>query len=141
SSREAEALTSALRLEHTTVFAYDAIDRAGHLDGPLREALARLRRHEAAHAEAVAKALGELGYPLPDPPDRLDQVAIPEVRAALEGLDGRPAALALLADLEELSVDAYRAAIGRLRDARHIQLAATILAAEATHLVLWRAVR
>ena len=43
--------------------------------------------------------------------------------------------------IEALGLDVYAAAIGALRDARHIQLAATILAAEASHGVAWRAVR
>ena len=138
--READALTRALELEHTTVFAYDRIADARALPGAAGADLRRLRAHEAEHAEAVAKALGDLGYPLPKPPDVVEEVAIPQVRSALEALDSRAAALALLTDLERLSLDAYEAAVGRLRDARHIQLAATILATEATHLVLWRAV-
>jgi rubrerythrin len=138
--REAEALTSALRLEHTTVFAYDRIAASRVLGGDARSQLRRLRAQEARHAAAVAKALGDLGYPLPKPPDVVEEVPVPQVRAALEALDHREGALALLVDLERLSLDAYEAAIGRLRDARHIQLAATILATEATHLVAWRAV-
>jgi hypothetical protein len=135
--REAGALTNLLRVEHTSVFAYDHVLARGGLER-VEEGLARrLRAHEAAHAEALAKALGEMHWPLPRPPGDIEQVEIPQIRAALD-TDGPRAALVAV---ERLSDEVYRLAIGRLREAKHIQLAATILAAEASHLVAWRAVR
>ena len=139
-AREADALTSALRLEHVSVFAYDAVVASGLLRGDELRMARRLRGHEASHAEAFAKALGDLGWPLPRPPDRLDQVEVPLVRSGLDSLAGRDDALALLSRLEALSLDVHRAALVRLRDGRFIQLAATVLAAEAQHEVAWRAV-
>ncbi len=139
-AREADALTRALVVEHTAVFAYDRVKDAGVLR-PREAALARrLRAHEAEHAAALAGALGDLGWPLPAPPDAVEDVELPQVRAGLDALRDRDGAHALLTAVERLSLDAHRAAIARLRDARHIQLAATILAAEASHLVAWRAV-
>ena len=136
-AREAEALSDLLRIEHTSVFAYDHVLGAELLGGE-QERLARtLRDHEARHADALAKALSDMRWPLPDPPDRLERVEVPQVRAALEGDDPRAA----LSAVERLSEEVYRLALGRLRSGPHIQLAATILAAEASHLVAWRAVR
>ena len=135
-AREAEALSRLLRVEHTSVFAYDHVLGMERLSGA-RERLARaLRAHEARHAEALAKALSDMRWPLPDPPAGLDAVEIPQVRAALEGDDPGAA----IATVEEVSEEVYRLALGRLRSGPNIQLAATILAAEASHLVAWRAV-
>ena len=139
-AREADALTRALRLEHTAVFAYDRVLASGLLGADGRRLAERLRGHEARHAEALAKAASDLGWPLPEPPDRLEQVEVPPVRAALEAVWDRRSAVAALVGVERLQVEAHEAAIARLRDARHIQLAATVLAAEASHLVAWRAV-
>jgi rubrerythrin len=139
-AREADTLTGALELEHATVLAYDRVAAAGVLRGPQRRVAARLRDHEARHADALGRALRELGRRPPAPPRAPAEVEIPAVRAALDALRDRDDALRLLADLERVSLDAYRTAMGRLRDARHLQLAATILAAEAAHLVSWRTV-
>ena len=76
------------------------------------------------------------GWKPPDPPREPDDISFPQIRAAID--DGGPASIAAI---EALGLDVYAAAIGALRDARHIQLAATILAAEASHGVAWRAVR
>jgi rubrerythrin len=138
--REAAALVDVLRLEHAAVLAYDEVEGAGVLRAPERRLAARLRGHEALHAAALARALRDLGWPPPEPPRSLDRVEVPELRAALGGPRDRDDAVGLLLDLERLSLETYGAAIARLRDARHLQLAATILAAEATHLVSWRTV-
>jgi hypothetical protein len=76
-------------------------------------------------------------WPLPSAPTAVEQVEIPAVRALLEG--DEPASA--LVEIARVSEEAYRLAIGRLREAGHIQLAAMILATEATHLVAWRTVR
>jgi hypothetical protein len=136
-ARESGALTNLLRLEHTSVFAYDHVLASGALDRAQERLLRTLRAHEAEHAEALAKALTARGWPLPKPPDALEQVEIPQVRATLDAGDPQAA----VAEVEALSDQVYRLAIGRLREAPHIQLVATILATEATHLVAWRAVR
>jgi ferritin-like protein len=137
-SREADVLTRALRLEHVTVFAYDAIASAAVLTGARADRLRRLRGHEAAHAAALGKALAALGAPRPTAPRALGDVDVPQVHAALAALHDGDDALALLVELERLAVEAYRAALDGLRDAAHLQLVATILAAEASHLVAWR---
>lgn len=139
--REAEILTGALRIEHVTVFAYDAVLRSGLLAGEALALARRLRGHESEHAAAFARALGDIGFALPDPPERVADVEVPAVRSGLSALDDRAAALTLLADLERLSLDAHRAALTRLRDGRFLQLTATVLAAEAQHAVAWRTVR
>lgn len=133
-AREAGVLTDLLRVEHTSVFAYDHAMPV--LARAQRRLATRLRAHEAEHAGALARALEEMRWSLPQPPVTLAQVEIPQVRAALEA--GRPRAA--LVEVERLSEEAYRLGAGRLREGRHIQLAATILAAEASHLVAWRAV-
>ncbi|HEV2785963.1 MAG TPA: ferritin-like domain-containing protein, partial [Solirubrobacteraceae bacterium] len=139
-AHEADVLTRALRLEHTGLFAYDAVLAEGVLRGADDERARVLRGHEAEHAKVLAAALEGLSWPLPRPPRRVEDVEVPQVRVALDELRDRDGAVALLVELERLSLAAYRAGIARLRDARHIQLAATILAAEATHLVAWRTV-
>jgi ferritin-like protein len=139
--RDADVLSRALQLEHVSVFACDAVSSAGVLRGAAADRLDRVREHEAAHVAALAEALRALGPAVPPPPRALGDVDVPQVHAALEGLRGRDDALALLVELERLSLHAYRAALDRLRDAVHLQLVATILAAEASHLVAWRTVR
>ena len=138
--REIEVLSLALRLEHTTVFACDAVADAGVLSGAALRRLRRVRAHEAEHAAALARMIGSLQATPPDPPRGTDELEIPQVRVALEALRDRAGALELLADLERMSIEAHRAGIGRLREGRHIQLLATILGAEAAHLVAWGAV-
>ena len=138
--READVLTRALRFEHNGVLAYDAVDAAGVLHGAARSRLRRLRAHEAEHAAAIAEALDDLGWPVPAPPAGVEEVEIPQIRTELDALRDRDSALALLVGVERLSLDVHRAGIAALRDMRHIQLVATILAAEATHLVAWRTV-
>jgi Ferritin-like domain len=136
-AREAEALGALLRVEHTSVFAYEHVLRGGTLRGAQARLAGTLRAHEARHAAALEKALRDMGWPLPKPPDRLERVEVPQVRLALEGDDPRGA----LTELERLSDEVYRLGLGRLRSGPHVQLAATILAAEATHRVAWRTVR
>jgi len=138
--REAGVLSLALRVENTSVFACDAVAEAGVLHGAAARRLDRVRDHEAAHAEAIAAALRAIQAPLPAPPRALGEVEIPQVRAGLDALDGPDDAIALLIEVERLSLEAHRAGIARLREVRHVHLLATILAAEATHLVAWGAV-
>ena len=134
-AREAGALTNLLRIELVAVFAYDEALR--RLGGEAARLARSLREHEAAHAEALSEALTAMHWPLPRSPEAVDEVELPSVRVALDGDD----AAAGLVEVARLSEQAYRLAIGRLREAGHIQLAATILGAEAAHLVAWRAVR
>ena len=70
-----------------------------------------------------------------------DAVAFPQVRAALDALRDETDAVALLVEVERRAHDVQRAAIAALREAANIQLVATMLAAEASHLVAWRTVR
>jgi hypothetical protein len=135
--REAGVLTDLLRVEHTSVFAYDHVLAKKGTDPSLARLARTLRGHEAEHAEALASALSAMHWPLPGPPEDIEQVEIPQIRVALEGDDP----LAALLEVERLSEQVLRLALGRLREGRHIQLAATILATEATHLVALRAVR
>lgn len=137
---EADVLSRAVRLELTSLFAYDRVVASGLLRPREQRRAERLLGHEAEHARALAVALRDLGGAVPDQPRTLDDVEVPAIRAGLDRLDDRGAALAVLVEVERLSTQAHQAAIGRLRDARHIQLAATILAAEAAHLVAWRTV-
>ena len=136
-AQEADALGSLLRVEHTGVFAYDHVIASGGLRRGGERLAGTLRDHEARHVAALEKSLRDLGWPLPEPPDGLEAVEIPQVRAALD----RDPSRAALVTVEQLSDQVYRLALGRLRNGPHIQLAATILAAEASHLVAWRAVR
>ena len=121
------------------MFAYDAaLEVLGGGDAVLAR---RLRAHEVAHAAVLAKTLADRGWARPAPPASVDEVEVPEVRAAIEALSDADSAISLLLGLERVSQRVHRAAIARLRDPRHIQLAATILAAEAQHEVAWRTVR
>jgi Ferritin-like domain len=138
---EPDAVARALRFEHASVFAYDEVIRSELLAGRAAALARRLREHEAEHADALAERAAELGARSVPPPRRTDQVEFPQLRGRLDSLRAPADAVALLVEVERLSHDVHRAAIARLRDARNIQLAATILAAEASHLVAWRAVR
>ena len=139
--READVLDRTLRFEDASVFAYERVLAAGLLARDEARLAERLRAHEAEHADALARRLFQLAGRRPHPPAQPEQVEFPQVRVALDRLRDRADALALLVEVERLSHDVYEAAIAGLRDARHIQLAATILGAEASHLVAWRAVR
>lgn len=136
----AEVLTSALRFEQAGLAAYDAVLAARAFGGGELRRLQRLRDQEAEHVAALGRAARDLGVALPAPPAGPEQVEVPQLRAGIDALDGRPSALALLVGLERLSLDVHRAALGTLREAGHIRLVATILATEATHLAAWRAV-
>jgi len=130
-----------LRYEQASVFAYDHTVSSGFLGGAAGRLAERLRGHEAAHAVALAQRLTDLGGTPPRPPARVEHVEFPQLRAGLDALQDRESAIGLLVEVERLSRDVYRAAIAGMTDTRDIQLAATILAAEAGHLVAWRAVR
>lgn len=138
---DALVLEAAVRLEQTSVFAYDALLRGGGFDGDLAETLGTLRDHEQAHADALAAALEALGGPRPAAPETGEQAD-----AALEelgipyGLDATgDAALELLLALGLRQVELYTRAAGELEDVRLIQTVASIVAAEGQHLVVIRA--
>ena len=136
--QEAGALDRAARLEHVMVFAYDAISAAGVLSPRERRLARRVRAHEAEHAAAVVEALGDLGWPLPTPPERLEQVEVPAIRAALGGMRTREDAHAAALLVEATAAEAYARVQRVLRDGRHLQLAGAIMAGEGQHLVAWR---
>ncbi|HEX8083511.1 MAG TPA: ferritin-like domain-containing protein [Solirubrobacteraceae bacterium] len=136
-----DVLTRALRFEQTTLFAYDEVGRSRLLGRGAGARFAHLRAHESSHVAALAKTLAGRGWTAPPPPARVDDVEVPQIRAAIDGLRDRSAALSLLREVEELSIEVHRAALAALREPQHIQLVARLLAAESTHLVAWRAVR
>ena len=139
-SPDADVLARSLHVEHTSMFVYDAVAAANVLDGEASERLRRLRDHEKVHASALVRAVSKLGGPLPAFPRGAAEVQLPQIRAGLDALDEARDATDLLIELERVSLDAHRAGIARLRETQHLQLLATILATDATHLAAWRAV-
>ena len=122
---DAAILRAAIELEQALAEAYQRSQ--SQLGGVAR----LLRNQERQHIAALTAALRQMGGTPP----------APNVGTALRGLAGasgrRDRALFAI-DLENMAVRAYEDAHRKLRDARLMQAATTILGNEAQHLVILR---
>jgi rubrerythrin len=135
-SGDAPAIAAAVDLEQRMVFAYGAALGAAGLDRATRSLLTLLLGHERQHAGEMLVDLQQISGTPPASPQRAN-----DLRGAALGLAGassRHEVLTFAAELEAMAIASYRDAMAHLSDARTIQSAATVMAAEGQHLVLLR---
>lgn len=128
---DAEILKAAIALEQTAAVAYGALVGSGVLDEDLAAVLRLLREQEQEHVDALAMALESLGGGAPEPP-------APEDVDGLGALRSRADVLRFGIELERMAVAAYYDAHAKLQDAKLLQTSASIMAADAQHLVVLR---
>ncbi|MDQ3849736.1 MAG: ferritin-like domain-containing protein [Actinomycetota bacterium] len=129
-------LESAVGLEQVAVFAYTAAVKSGRLSSPVARVARRFRDQEQEHADALTRALKDVGGSPPAKP-----TGVEDVDAVVKGLgDARTeAAIANFAiALETAAVAAYYDATQKLRDAKLLQTVVQIMANEGQHLVVLR---
>lgn len=133
---DATRLQKAITLERTTVLAYDQIIGDALL-ADLEQRLAQmLRRHERQHAATLTKALTDLGGTPPVEPVGVE--AVDKLVKGVADLRTQPQILGFLIELETAAVAAYYDAQAKFGEARLLQSAASIMAAEGQHLVVLR---
>jgi rubrerythrin len=108
-------LAPAIALEQIGVFAYDsALEAPGITDAQTR-IFTRFRDQEQAHANAWRKALDNLGFDLPDPPDATNDTGAFDVDGITD--DQRKELEATLAKIDDLKrVDDYLDYLVNLED-------------------------
>jgi hypothetical protein len=119
------------RLEQTAAVAYGALAEGVALRRPVADAAALFRRHAAAHAAALGRALEVLGGAVPEPPRPQD----------IEGLQAAGAEadfLAFAISLENRNVRAYVDALAELESPGTLRLCGAAMAAAGQHLVVLR---
>lgn len=125
-----------LEVEQVVALAYELALAGGRVDRRMHGTLAAIAGQERQHVEALSAFLGELGAPLPAPPrgvSAVDAVAPGLGRARTQG-----DVLAVLAELERISVHSYFLGIQQLYDQKLVQTATAVLADESQHLVVLR---
>ncbi|HYH88197.1 MAG TPA: ferritin-like domain-containing protein [Solirubrobacteraceae bacterium] len=133
---DAPVMQNAITLERISVIAYDSVLAGGLLSPALEGVLRRFRDHEQEHADALTTALTSLGGTPPAPPQGVADVD--EVVEGLRDVRSRADVLSFLIELETAAVAAYFDAHAKLGEAKLLQSAATIMAAEGQHLVVLR---
>lgn len=136
-----DVVEGALRLERVVVASYGAALRDGPLDPALRRLLRRLRAQEREHAAVLESELDALGG---RPPGTPAPDALGRARAEL-GLHHPLDELVTESDVERFAVELenaqlslYLDAVRELADARLLQLATQIMAAEGQHAAVLR---
>jgi rubrerythrin len=136
SGSDEKVLQKAITLERVAVLAYDTIIGGGMLEGRIERLARLLRGHEQQHADALTKAVTDLGGTPPPAPSGLE-----DVDAVVRGL-GNVATqadfLRFAIELETAAVAAYYDAQPKLVEAKLLQTSASIMASEGQHLVLLR---
>lgn len=133
SSGDADVLERALGLEQAAVFAYRTVAAGGKL-GPTTRVARLFAEQEQEHADALTRAVEAHGGTPPAKPARIRDVPGLEVAAEGTATD----ILTFAVELETMATKAYYEAQGRLRAPRLVLLSATIMAADAQHLVVLR---
>jgi rubrerythrin len=125
------ALTQALRVEQTSVVAYEAIANSGRLSARATALMRGLLDDDREHAAQLANVLQAEGVTPPIPPRR----------ATIRGLNavhGDDAAARFAIALEERAVGAYLKAMRNLSDPNVIRTVAGALGTDGQHLVVLR---
>jgi demethoxyubiquinone hydroxylase (CLK1/Coq7/Cat5 family) len=137
------ALASVLRVEQVVVFAYERTLTTEVLSPPTRDALTKFLDQERAHVHALSLELTSLGGPVPGPvrtmaafESELRQLRIK--RSPVE-LRTEREYLGFLIDLETVIARHYRFAIELLTGDKRLVVAAEIIANEAQHEAVLRA--
>jgi rubrerythrin len=125
------ALAEALKVEQTSVVAYEAIANSGHLS-PRTTALMRgLLDDDRQHAAQLVSALQAQGVTPPIPPRRARIPGLGAVRG-----DGAAADFAIA--LEERAVGAYVEVVRNLSDPNLLRTVAGAMGTDGQHLVVLR---
>jgi hypothetical protein len=127
---EGDVLLELMGLEQSAKAAYGAAIRG--IGAEAAPELATVRRHESDHADALATELAAVGLARPRRPK------LAGTAAQLAHAPDRGAVLDAAVKLEGELVDAYRAALADLPDAKVAMTAATILAAHSQHRLILR---
>ena len=125
-------LRAAVDLEQKAAFAYATVAGGGVLDQRVKAVARRFGAQETEHADALSTALGGFGGGPPAKPASGRDVK------GLDGLKSQRAVLRFAVELEQMAIAAYYDAHRKLRDARLLQTAASIMADEGQHLVVLR---
>jgi ferritin-like protein len=133
---DSSILTLNLRVEQVVALAYELALAGGRLDRHTQGTLTAIAGQERQHADALAAFLRELGGPLPAPPRGI--AAVDAVVPGLGRARTQSDVLAVLADLERVSVHAYYLGIQQLYDQKLVQTATAVLGDESQHLVVLR---
>jgi rubrerythrin len=135
-SGDAEILENAITLERVAVIAYDAALTGGLLTPNVMRIARQLRDHEQQHADALIKALTDLGGTPPAAPKGVADVD--KVRKGLGDIKTQGDIVNFAIELEMAAVAAYHEAQAKLVETRLLQTAASIMASEGQHLVVLR---
>lgn len=128
---DAQILAGAIGLEQTAVFVYGAARANGKL-GPAAKAVAsRLGDQEQEHADALSRALEDLGGTPPGPPAAADVEGLAAARSQED-------ILRFAVELENMAVMAYVDAHMKLQSPELLKTGTQIMANEGQHLVLLR---
>jgi rubrerythrin len=125
------ALTEALKVEQTSVVAYEAIANSGRLSARATALLRGLLADDREHAAQLVSALQAEGVTPPIPPRRATIRGLTAVHS-----DDAAARFAIV--LEERAVGAYLAAIRNLSDANVLRTVAGAMGTDGQHLVVLR---
>ncbi|HET9105469.1 MAG TPA: ferritin-like domain-containing protein [Solirubrobacteraceae bacterium] len=135
----AARLRRLIRVELLLLYCYEHVLPAPFVSGRARPVLAQQARHEQAHLRALTAELRRLAPAAPLPagpatPAAADRaLAHRNVQGRLGQLQGEKDALHLLLELERVVGGAYFVALTKLSSPRLIELAVSIMAAEAQH--------
>jgi hypothetical protein len=121
---DVRVLVDALRLEQTAAFVYEAASRNDRLSPELRSAFRLFGDQEEEHVAHLVLELERLGGTRPATPARVAEV--PGLGPALAG--GRRTIVEFAIAQEEAIVAAYHRAQRDLRDAKLMQMTATMMA-------------
>ena len=136
SDTDGTILERAITLERVAVLAYDRL-LAGDLPaGRIVQQMRVLRGHEQQHADAMTKALTDLGGTPPPAPSGVEDVD--KVVKGLGDVRTQADVLSFAIELETALVAAYHDAHAKLVEAKLLQTAASIMADEGQHLVVLR---
>lgn len=133
SNDDASILRAAIGLEQTAVFAYTTAARSGKLGAQGSAAARHLAGQEQEHAGALTLALTNLGGSAPAGPK-----TVRDVPGLAHAARSAPGFLNFAIGLEETAVAAYYHAQQKLKDAKLLQTAVSIMANEGQHLVVLR---
>ena len=134
-SGDAEVLAAGVTLERIAVLAYGEMLEGGLLSPRLQAVVRSFRDHEQEHVDALVTALDDLGGSVPAEPSATD---VERVVKGIGDMKTQADVLNAAIELEQAEVAAYHDAQRRLVDGKLLQTEASIMAAQAQHLVVLR---
>jgi hypothetical protein len=136
-------LADALAIEQVVVFAYDRVLASGALSAPAARAARSFQAHERRHVQALTVEVHDHAGTAPRAPASPTDVDRAlggfGVKRSLGMLHTHTEHLSFLIELEAVATGAYYDVVARLKDFRLLQLAAQIMANEAQHATVLRA--